>query len=117
MDSSLAILALGALAQTTRLETFRLLVRNEPVGLAAGEIARRLDIPQNTMSAHLATLARAGLLRSERQSRTIIYRAEMQGLREMMLFLAEDCCGSRPEMCAPLVAELIPCCSGEKTLP
>ena len=116
MDSSAAILALGALAQATRLDTFRLLVRHEPDGLAAGEIARQLDIPQNTMSAHLATLARAGLVRFERQSRTIIYRAEMLGLRELMLFLAKDCCGGRPELCTPLIADLIPCCPSEKVL-
>ena len=116
MDSSSAILAFSALAQTTRLDAFRLLVRHEPHGLAAGEIARQLDIPQNTMSAHLTTLARGGLVRSERRSRTIIYRAEMQGLREMMLFLAKDCCGGRPEMCGRLVADLIPCCPSEKVL-
>src|SRR3546814_1566734 len=62
----------------TRLETFRLLVRHEPEGLAAGDIARSLDVPQNTMSAHLAILARAGLVRSERHSRSIIYRARSE---------------------------------------
>ncbi len=61
-------IGLAALAQTTRLETFRLLVRHEPEGIPAGELARMLDVPQNTMSAHLATLSRAGLLKSERQS-------------------------------------------------
>src|SRR3546814_820546 len=61
METESAITALSALAQATRLETFRLLVRHEPEGLAAGDIARSLDVPQNTMSAHLAILARAGL--------------------------------------------------------
>ena len=69
MENELAIAALGALAHGTRLDVFRLLVRHEPDGLAAGEIARRLDVPQNTMSAHLGILARAGLVRSERHSR------------------------------------------------
>lgn len=78
--------------------------------------SRQLDIPQNTMSAHLATLARAGLVRFERQGRTVTYRAEMQGLREMMLFLAKDCCGGRSELCAPLVADLIPCCPNKEVL-
>jgi DNA-binding transcriptional ArsR family regulator len=81
MEIDSAIAALGALAQGTRLDVFRLLVRHEPTGLAAGEIARQLDVPQNTMSAHLGILARAGLVRSERHSRSIIYRADLGGLR------------------------------------
>ena len=111
MNSAAAILALSALAQGTRLDTVRLLVRLEPEGLAAGEIARRLGVPQNTMSVHLATLARAGLVRSERRSRSIIYRAELDGIRATMSFFARDCCGGRAELCAPLVADLTPCCS------
>ena len=114
MDNKDAVLALAALAQPTRLETFRLLVRHEPDGLAAGEVARQLDVPQNTLSTHLATLARAGLVRPERHSRSIIYRAELERLREMMLFLAKDCCGGRAELCAPLIADLIPYCPPEK---
>ena len=104
------VTALSALAQTTRLETFRLLVRHAPHGLAAGEVARRLDVPQNTMSAHLATLARAGLVAPERHSRSIVYRADPDALRGLMLFLAKDCCGGRAELCAPLVADLAGCC-------
>lgn len=110
MDNESAIVALGALAQGTRLEVFRLLVRHEPIGLAAGEIARRLDVPQNTMSAHLSILARAGIVRSERYSRSIIYRADLDGLRALTLFLVRDCCAGAPELCAPLLAELSPCC-------
>lgn len=116
MDHNVAILAFGALAQGTRLDTFRLLVRHEPNGLPAGEIARRLHVPQNTMSAHLALLARAGLVRSERHSRSIIYRAELGRLREVMLFLAADCCGGRVELCAPLIADLVPSCPPAGTL-
>jgi DNA-binding transcriptional ArsR family regulator len=78
--------------------------------LPAGEIARRLDVPQNTMSAHLAILARAGLVKSERHSRSITYRAELEALRALTLFLVKDCCEGRPELCGPLVAELVPCC-------
>lgn len=110
MDNDGAILTFGALGQGTRLDTFRLLVRHEPEGLPAGEVARQLGVPQNTMSAHLATLAHAGLARSERRSRVIVYRADLGRLREMMLFLAEDCCGGRPELCGPLIADLIPRC-------
>ena len=116
MDKDPAINALGALAQSTRLDTFRLLVRHEPDGLPAGEVARLLDVPQNTMSAHLGTLARAGLVRSERHSRSIVYRADLERLRDLMLFLVKDCCDGRADLCAPLIAALAPCCPPEKVL-
>lgn len=110
MDSTEVIDALSALAQPTRLDTFRLLVRREPEGVAAGELARLVDVPQNTMSTHLAILARAGLVRGERHSRSIIYRANLRRFREVALYLLKDCCGGRPEICAPLIADLTPCC-------
>ena len=110
MENESAISALGALAQSTRLDVFRLLVRLEPDGLAAVEVARQLDVPPNTRSAHLGNLARAGLVRSERHSRSIIYRADLDGLRALTLFLVKDCCAASPELCAPLLAELTPCC-------
>jgi len=114
MDNEQAILALAALAQGTRLDTFRLLVRHMPDGLPAGEVARELAVPHNTMSAHLAILTRAGLITAERQSRSIIYRADLGTLREMTLFLVKDCCQGRSELCAPLIAELTaPCCPTE----
>jgi ArsR family transcriptional regulator, arsenate/arsenite/antimonite-responsive transcriptional repressor len=111
MDEIEAIGALTALAQSTRLNTFRLLVKHEPDGVPAGELARLMDVPQNTMSTHLAILARAGLVRGDRQSRSIIYRAELSQLRELALFLVKDCCGGKPEVCAPMLAELSPCCA------
>ncbi|MDZ7928539.1 MAG: helix-turn-helix transcriptional regulator [Agrobacterium sp.] len=114
MEQEQAILALAALAQPTRLETFRLLVQHAPDGLPAGDIARALVVPQNTMSAHLNVLSRAGLVSSERQSRIIIYRAQIEQLRDMTLFLLKDCCGGSPELCAPLIAELSPCCTEAK---
>ena len=110
MDNSEAIGALAALAQTTRLDTFRLLVKKEPDGVPAGELARLMAVPQNTMSAHLAILARAGLVVGERHSRSIIYRADLSRFREVTVFLLKDCCGGRPDICAPLVADLTPCC-------
>jgi ArsR family transcriptional regulator len=114
MDLLLATSTLAALSQSTRLETFRLLVRHVPDGLPAGEIARQLDIPQNTMSAHLAVLTRAGLASAERQSRSIIYRADLNRLRELTLYLVKDCCGGNADLCAPLIAELSnPCCLAE----
>lgn len=109
MESATAIDALSALAQPTRLDTFQLLVRHEPDGLAAGDIARHLDVPQNTMSAHLGILARAGLITSARHSRSIIYRANLDGLRAVMLFLVKDCCGGRAALCRPLAEELLAC--------
>lgn len=109
MESLDAANALGSLAQVTRLEVFRLLVRHEPEGLAAGKIARQLGVPANTMSTHLAVLTRAGLATSVRQGRSIIYRANIDALRTLMLFLARDCCGGSKALCAPLVEQLA-CC-------
>ncbi|HEY0853961.1 MAG TPA: metalloregulator ArsR/SmtB family transcription factor [Devosia sp.] len=111
MESTNAIDVLAALAQPTRLEAFRLVMQHEPHGLPAGEVARLLDVPQNTMSTHLAILARAGLISSERQSRSIVYRAEIDTVRQIASFLVNDCCGGRPELCEPLVAEFTPCCT------
>src|SRR3546814_9217212 len=82
MESDNAILAFAALAQPTRLDVFRLLMEHEPDGLPAGEIARRLDVPHNTMSTHLATLTRASLIEAERHSRSIIYRARLDRSEE-----------------------------------
>jgi ArsR family transcriptional regulator len=114
MESTLVIEALSALAQPTRLETFRLLVQHEPEGVPAGEIARLVNVPQNTMSTHLAILSRVGLVRGERRSRSIIYRADIERLRELVLFLLKDCCGGRADLCAPLLDALTPCCPPSK---
>lgn len=111
MDETDTVTGLAALAQTTRLDAFRLLVRHEPDGLPAGEVARALGAPHNTLSSHLAILQRAGLIRSERRSRSIIYRADLDRLRVVMLFLVEDCCQGRPELCRPLIEALSPCCT------
>jgi ArsR family transcriptional regulator len=110
MDTKNAIAALAALAQPTRLDTFRLLVAREPDGVPVGELARLIDVPQNTMSTHLAILTRAGLISGERRSRLIIYRASLDRFRQIALFLLKDCCGGRAELCAPLIAELTHCC-------
>lgn len=115
MESQHAIDVFAALSQSTRLDTFRLLMEHEPEGLPAGEIARRLDVPQNTMSSHLGILTRAGLIESERHSRSIVYRAVVDRVREIASFLVRDCCGGRPELCEPLVAEFTPCCPPKET--
>jgi ArsR family transcriptional regulator, arsenate/arsenite/antimonite-responsive transcriptional repressor len=110
METESTILALAALAQSTRLEVFRLLIKHEPEGLAAGEIAKTLAVPQNTMSAHLAVLSRAGLVTARRISRSIVYRADLARFQAVMLFMLNDCCDGRPEICAPLIESLTPCC-------
>ena len=101
---------MSALAQDTRLEAFRLLVKHEPGGLPAGEIARLLDVPHNTLSSHLAMLARAGLVTAERRSRTIVYRVELGTVRNLVMFLLRDCCNGQPELCGPLVEEIAGAC-------
>jgi ArsR family transcriptional regulator len=110
MESEAAILALAALAQSTRLDVFRLLVKHEPDGLAAGDIAKALAIPQNTMSSHLAILSRTGLVSAQRFSRSIVYRADLACFQAVVLFMLRDCCGGLPEICAPLIESLTPCC-------
>ncbi|QBX38047.1 ArsR family transcriptional regulator [Brevundimonas sp. S30B] len=109
MESIEAIEGLAALAQSTRLDVFRVLVRHEPDGLSAGSLARMLDVPPNTLSSHLAVMARAGLVRSRRDSRSIIYRAELERLQGLVLFLLADCCQGRSEVCDPLLARFSPC--------
>lgn len=117
MENETTIAALAALAQATRLDVFRLLVRHEPEGLPAGEIARELATPHNTMSSHLAILSRAGLVRGERHSRSVVYRADLDRLREVMTYLVKDCCGGRAELCAPLIADLTCCTPPEQRAP
>jgi DNA-binding transcriptional ArsR family regulator len=114
MESTEVILALSALAQPTRLDVFRRLVKHEPQGIAAGELARLAAVPQNTMSSHLAILQRAGLITAARHSRSIVYRANLPAFQAVALFLLQDCCGGRPEICAPLIESLSPCCPPRK---
>ena len=93
------------MAQETRLAAFRFLVAASPAGKNAGEIARRCGVPHNTMSTHLAILERAGLITSEKQGREVIYAAGIAGLRRLIGYLANDCCGGRPEICGPVFGE------------
>lgn len=109
MNSDSALPALAALAHPTRLDAFRLLVRHEPEGLSTGDLVEASGLSQSTFSTHLAVLAKAGLVRSEKQGRKFIQRADIDTLRGLMLFLAMDCCQGRPELCEPLLAELA-CC-------
>lgn len=108
MDKNDALSALSALGQDTRLEVFRLLVRAGPQGVAAGEVAARLGTVQNTMSSHLKILSQAGLIRAERDGRTIRYVADMTGFRDLLSFLMEDCCNGSPDLCRPVI-EAVTC--------
>lgn len=116
MDINDSIEALSALAQPTRLQAFQLVVSHEPDGLPAGEIARALDVPQNTMSVHLGIFTRSGLMTFERQGRSLVYRADLNRFRELTLYLLKDCCGGRADVCTPLIAELTPCCSPSRSV-
>ena len=109
MNSDSALSALAALAHPTRLNAFRLLVQHEPKGLSTGELVNASGLSQSTFSTHLAVLAKAGLVTSEKRGRHINQRAGIDTLKGLMLFLAKDCCQSRPELCEPLLAELA-CC-------
>lgn len=106
MDKSNALLALAALSQSTRLDVFRLLVKAGTDGMLAGEIGEALNVKQNTMSTNLAVLTQAGLLRNTREGRMVRYFANMDGMRGLLAFLMEDCCGGRPEQCKPLIDEI-----------
>lgn len=94
-----AISGLSALAQPTRLAIFRLLIKHEPLGITAGVIADTIGAPHNTLSSHLAIMVRAGLLRSSREGRTIIYRSDVAGMQTLLSFLVNDCCDGHPELC------------------
>ena len=99
MDSPAAIAALGALAQEHRLAVFRLLVQVGEGGMAAGDIADRLGIPNSSLSFHLAQLTRAGLIAQERQSRSLIYSANYAEMNRLLGYLTENCCAGAA--CAP----------------
>ena len=111
LSEGLAISALAALAQPTRLAIFRLLVKHEPIGVTAGVIAETIGAPHNTLSTHLAILVRAGLLRSSRDGRTIIYRSDVEGMRSVIAFLVDDCCNGHPELCNLVAADAAACCA------
>lgn len=110
MDKKTAIDAFAALAHPTRLDVFRLLIRAGAEGLTAGEISESLDVRQNTMSANLNILHQSGLVRNRREGRSIRYFADMDGVRGVLGFLMEECCGGRPELCQPVIDEIACAC-------
>ena len=104
MEKEIAVTALAALAQDTRLDIFRYLMEVGPEGAAAGKIAEHLDVPAATLSFHLKTLQYAGLILRRRQSQSLIYRADFEAMAALMRYLTENCCGGRPELCQPAMA-------------
>ena len=106
MDKKNALDAFSALSQSTRLDVFRLLVKAGDEGMFAGQISDALNVRQNTMSANLSILTQSGLIRNEREGRSIRYFADVDGMRGLLAFLMEDCCGGRPELCQPVIDEI-----------
>lgn len=112
MDINEAVDALGGLAQESRLRVFRLLIRAGTEGIAAGEIAKAVGIPKNTLSSHLGILTRAKLIQARKEGRSIIYAVDFEGTRSLLSFLVEDCCQGDPSVCGPLIeTTLAACCS------
>jgi ArsR family transcriptional regulator len=114
MESDLAIRRLSALAQDARLKVFRLLVIAGGAGMAAGDIARELDTPANTMSAQLLILSNAGLVTARREGRSIIYAVAFDAMRDLLVFLTEDCCAKSPAIYAPLAEMAAAACCDSK---
>lgn len=110
MDDETVLAAFAALAQPTRLTAFRKLVATHPAGLPAGEIASFCEVPHNTMSTHLAVLARARLVTGTRHGRVMEYRADIEGFRALVDFMMRDCCGGNPDICSPVVERFASAC-------
>jgi ArsR family transcriptional regulator len=112
MKASIAVDSLSALAHEGRLAVFRMLVKAGPEGIAAGEIARKLDVPANSLSANLNILSHAGLVGSRRDGRSIIYNARYDQMTKLLGYLLEDCCNGSAQICAPLtkVINRVGCC-------
>lgn len=116
MTSPQAVAALAALAHGGRLSIFRLLVEAGPDGLAAGKVSRGVGIAPNTLSASLTVLGHAGLVRSRRDGRSIIYTADFDRMAGLLGFLVDDCCQGAPAVCTPL-AEIMrraSCCVDDR---
>ncbi|MEM1360474.1 MAG: metalloregulator ArsR/SmtB family transcription factor [Pseudomonadota bacterium] len=103
MESDQAIAAFSALSQATRLDILRYLVAAEPAGARPGELSRDLELRPNTLSANLTILLNAGLVCRRRDGRDVIYTANAKGLKALISFLLQDCCGGRPELCQPAI--------------
>ena len=105
MEKRSVIAALGALAQETRLDIFRLLVQAGAGGMAAGQIGEQLGLPSATLSFHLTQLRQAELVTFRREGRSLIYAAEYQAMDGLIGFLTENCCGRGRDACLPALAD------------
>lgn len=103
MEKDVALDALAALGQETRLDVFRFLVKAGRDGQTAGGISEALGVLPNTLSTHLGVLARSGLVTAVRDGRSIVYSANLHAMQTLVVYLLQDCCGGRPELCAPLL--------------
>lgn len=101
MKIQMAVEALAALAQASRLAAFRLLVQAGKDGLAAGVLAEKLGIPPATLSFHLKSLQHAGLIRSRTEGRFVIYSANYAEMDKLIAYLTEHCCAGNVAQCAP----------------
>jgi DNA-binding transcriptional ArsR family regulator len=110
MEERQALMSFAALSQETRLHIVRMLVVAGPDGLAAGVVAEKAKVSPSNVSFHLKELERAGLINQQRESRSIIYTANYDGLGALVRFLLEDCCAGHPDICAP-VGDLAACCA------
>ena len=106
MDTLKALSSFSALSQPTRLAVFKLLIRAGSQGLLAGEIGTQLNVRQNTMSANLNILLNSGIVRNQRDGRTIRYYADFESLKGLLGFLMQDCCGGTPEVCQPIIDQI-----------
>jgi DNA-binding transcriptional ArsR family regulator len=104
METENAVKALAALAQTTRLEIFRLLVRKGPQGISAGKLSEHFAMPPATMSFHLKELTSSGLIVQRRESRSLIYAANFSAMNQLLAFLMENCC-SEGSSCSNIEVE------------
>ncbi|WP_316860697.1 helix-turn-helix domain-containing protein [uncultured Cohaesibacter sp.] len=111
MDKLQATTAFSAISQPTRLDVFRLLIKAGEIGLLSGEIGEMLDVKQNTMSTNLNILLRAGLIRNEREGRSVRYFADLNGISALIDYLLRDCCGGEQDKCLPVIETI--CGSGK----
>jgi DNA-binding transcriptional ArsR family regulator len=112
MNSKDAVLRLAALAHDQRLTIFRLLVKEGPSGLPAGEIAEAVGATPTAASFHLKELDRAGLIHATRDGRYIRYAVHFDGMRKLLTFLTEDCCQGQPELCGSTIKKARALCKG-----
>jgi len=107
MEIKAALSAFDALSQETRLAIFRFLIQSGPRGMLSGELSELLGVKPNTMSANLSILLNAGLVRNEREGRSIRYFADLDGIRDLLGYLMQDCCAGHPELCRSITSAIV----------